>query len=263
MSAPRASRVLLVAAGALLLASLFLPWFDGVSGWEHWAWADVPFAVLALALLALAWRPSLAPLRVAVVALCGLGIAVVLGHGFAPDRPTRTPEEAGGDVLAGTYLALTALALGAIGGLAAWPRRGGPVLLVAAAAGLVAALLSGWGGEGDIALFFGSLDDVRVFADYQNGFERWRALDVALLALAAALLVVASGRGPRAVRVVLAVAASAAAACVAVGLRGQLWVDEGIAYGAAKGPLVALLALAAAVAGLALVRPRAPAGRAG
>ena len=256
-------RALLAGGGAALAVSLFLPWFDGVSGWEHWAWADVPFAVLAAVLVAAAVRP-LAGLRAAAVVLAGLGIAVVLGHGFAPATPARTADEVGGDVLAGAYVALAALAGGAIGGLSTWPRRGGPLLLGAGAVGLVAALLSGWGNEEGVAVFFGRLDDLRIAADYDNGFERWRVLDVALLALAVALPAAgAMRRLPLVAHAVLVAAALAGAACVAIGMRGQLWVDEGIAYGAAKGPLVALLALAAAVAGLLLVRPRGRAARAG
>ena len=245
------------APGVALLASLFLPWFDGVSGWEHFVWADVGLTVVALVLIA-AVRP-IAPLRVLAVVLCGLGVAVVLGHGFAPDQPPRSEEDIGVDVLAGAYVALAALALGAIGGLAAWPRRGGAVLLVAAGAGIVAALLSGWGSPDGTAVFFGELDDIRVAEGYQDGFERWKLLDVALLAFALALLVAAVRRLPRVAYALLGAAAVAAAACVAIGMRGQLWVDEGIADGAAKGPLVALLALAAALAGLVLVRPPAAA----
>ncbi len=257
-------RVLLGAAGVALVLSLFLPWFDGVSGWEHWAWADYVLAILAAAMVIAAALPRAgAAHRVLVAVFCALGIAVVLGHGFAPDAPPRSAEEDITDVLGGAYLALAALAAGATGCLATWSRRGGVVLVAAGAAGIVGALLSGWGSEDGTAVFFGSQDGIQIAADYENGFERWRLLDVALLALAAALLAAASGRLPRVVHLALAAAAVAAAACVAFGMRGQLGVDEGIAYGAAKGPLVALLALAAGFAGLAALRPRAPAARAG
>jgi hypothetical protein len=112
-------------------------------------------------------------------------------------------------------------------------------------------------------VLFGSFDRLAGGDVYANGFERWAALDVALLALAAGLLVSASGRLPAAGRAVLPVAATAAAVCVLIGARDQFWVDEGFALGAAKGYVTALLALAAAVAGLAVVRPRGRGGRGG
>ena len=188
----------------------------GTSGWEHWAWADVILAALALALIAAAVRPPPAPLRIALVVLCGLGIAVVLGHGFEP----RTPATKGSaDVHIGPYLALAALAAATIGLLAAWPSAGSVALLVAAAAGLVAALFSDWGREGDY-----------------NGFERWHVLDVALLALALGLLVAAAGKAPRALRWLLALGALAAAACVLAASDTQIWIgDGGTAEGAAPG----------------------------
>jgi hypothetical protein len=245
------SRSLLAAAGVALAASLFLSWFGGVSGWEHFAWADVALAVVAAGLVAAALSLR-AVLRALIVVLCGLGIAVVLGHGFAPDEPVSREGEIA-SVGAGGYVALAALAAGAIGALAAWPRRGAVVLLVAAAAGIVGALLSGWGGD---AHYFTFAPGEAVFdaTDYPTGFERWRVLDVALLALGAGLLAAATGRLPLFARAALAVAALAAAACVLVGIRDQLWVDEGAAIGAAKGPLVALLALGAGLVGLVCTR---------
>ncbi|HEV2785615.1 MAG TPA: hypothetical protein VGV67_04445, partial [Solirubrobacteraceae bacterium] len=255
------SRALLGAAGAALAVSLFLPWFDGVSGWEHWAWADAPFAALAILLVASAALPGVTALRMVAGVLCGVGISVVLGHGFAPDEPTGEVLRAG----AGGYGALGALSAGVIGALAAWARWGSVLLLVAGAAGIVAALLSAWGPEGDVLVLFGDVDRLAAQGAYEDGFERWRVLDVALLALAAGLVGAATGRLPRVGLAVLGLASVAAAACVLIGVRDQLWVDEGVAIGAAKGPLVALFALAAAVAGLALLRPRerAPAARAG
>jgi hypothetical protein len=214
--------------------------------------------MLAAGLIVTAFVRPFAPLRVAAAVLCGLGIAVVLGHGFAPDEPTREIRE----VAAGGYVALFALAAGATGALATWPRRGGTALLVAAAVGIVGALLSGWGDDGVIVLF-GALEKLRAVGSGPDGFARWRMLDVALLALAAGLLLAAAVRPPRAVSAALAVGALAAAGCIVVGMRDQLWVDEGVAMGAAKGPVVALLALLAGLGGLALVRPRAPAARAG
>lgn len=251
------SRALLAAGGLLLSVSLFLPWFSGgVSGWEHFAWADVPLALVALVVLAAAALPALPPLRVAVVALGGLAIAVVLGHGFEPDEPTQAFLE----VAAGGYVALAALAAAVIGALATWPRRGGALLLVAAAAGLLAALLSGWGVEGGFPL----TPDPESAADFRgevvfygpgspDGFERWHVLDVALVALALGL-VASAARLPRGMLAALAAGALAAAACIVIGVRDELWVDEGAAVGVAMGPLVALLALAAALAGLAALR---------
>ena len=252
------ARALLGAGGVALVVSLFLPWFDGVSGWEHWAWADVVLAVLAVALAAGAALPARARLRVPLAVLCGLGVAVVLGHGFEPRVPARTMQQ----VAAGPYLCLGALAAGAIGALWAWPRRGGVVLLVAAAAGLVASLFSGWGTEDGFLVLFGTLE--RLHVETPNGFERWRVLDVGLLVLATALLGAASGRAPALVRAALAVAALAAAVCVLVATHTTLWVgDGGAASGAPMGELAALVSLAAALAGLALIKPRERAARAG
>ncbi|HEX8207328.1 MAG TPA: hypothetical protein VF587_14800 [Solirubrobacteraceae bacterium] len=264
MSAALPSRLLLAGGGVALLVSLFLPWFSGgVSGWEHFAWADAVFAVLALVLVATAALRPRAAVRVVVAVLCGAGIAVVLGHGFSPDVPIRDEQDIR-SVAAGGHVALGALAAGIVGALAAWPR----LLLVAAAAGLLAALPSGWGTD---AVYFTFVPHQEVFdsTDYPNGFERWKVLDAALVAVAAALLLVAfAGRvadrlASRPVRLVLAAASLAAAVCIVIGIRDQAWADEGVAIGAAKGPVVALLALAGAVGGLALVRPPAPAARAG
>lgn len=240
------ARVLLAVAGALLLASLFLPWFEGVSGWEHWVWADVPLAALALALLLLAARPSLWPLRIAVVVLCGLGIAVVFGHGFEPR--VEVPDLS--NVGVGGFVALLALLAGTVGAVAAWESRGGSVLLVAAAAGVVASLFAGWGIE---AILFGPLDEL-ARTDYPNGFERWRLLDVGLLVLAAALVAAALRPLPGAVHGLIAAAAIAAVACVGVAnLERTQWMvgEGGIVEGAPLGAVGALLSLAGGVAGLA------------
>jgi hypothetical protein len=259
------SRAVLAAAGVLLLVSLFLPWFSGVSGWEQWAWADLPLAALAAGFVAAAVLPPLPAFRIAVAVLGGLGVAVVLGHGLEPRVEVGDYEH----IAAGAHLALVALACGAIAAVTPWPRRAAPVLLVAAAAGLVAALLSGWGYEAiDISPDL-SPDGERVYSySYElvdpNGFERWHVLDIGLLLLAAGLLVAASGRLRGALRILLAVAGLAAAACVAVSGRSVLRLgDGGLAEGVPMGQLAALLSLAAALAGLALVRPRERAARAG
>jgi len=250
--------MLLVGGGVALVVSLFLPWFDGVSGWEHWAWADVVLAVLAAGLVGAAVTPPHAVHRIAVAALSALGIAVVLGHGFEP----RIGSEDLFSVEAGPYVALAALAAGVIGALVPWPRRGGVALLVVAAAGLVASLFAGWGSKGDYVVLFFSSDVVA--GEDPNGFERWRVLDVGLLMLAAALLAATAGRAPRPLLAACAVASVAAGACVLLGTRSTLWTgDGGAALGTALGTLGALLSLAAALAGLALLRRRAPAARAG
>ena len=240
------SRAVLAASGVLLGVSLFVPWFAGTSGWEHWAWADVVLIVLAADLVVAAFlRPSVA-LRAALAVLCGLGVAVVLGHGFEP----RVRPSAFDDVGAGPYLALVALAAGAVASLVPGPRVAAPLLLVVAGGGLVAALLSGWG-IGDVPLSVGG-DEVRLYAE-PDGLERWNVLDVALLALAAGLVVAAARRLPRAFGWALAAACVAAAACVLVGAETRAWTgDGGDAEALAMGPLVALLALAGALAGLAL-----------
>jgi hypothetical protein len=247
-------------AGAALAVSLFVPWFDGVSGWEHWAWADVVLAALAAGLVALAFLRPRAPLGAAVAVLCALGVAVVLGHGFEPDDARVI-----GSVEAGPYLALAALGLGAIGALAPSPRHGGAVLLVAAAVGVGGALLSGWGFDGEYVVPFDARNRLPATlrdTPTPNGFERWAVLDVALLVLAAGLLLAAAGRAPKLLRTALAVACLAATACVLIGARDQLWIDDGVAQGLAMGPLAALLSLAAALAGLWVTR-RAPAARDG
>ena len=244
------SRLLLAVAGVVLAVSLFLPWFPGVNGWEHWVWADVVLIVLAADLVAAALMPPLAAHRVVVAVLCGLGIAVVLGHGFEPDDSARAVPTVG----PGPYLALGALAAGAIAALVPWPRVAGPLLLVAAAAGLVAALLSGWGAEGEQPLTVGPDTVAFSSAETPNGFERWKVLDVGLVVLAFGLLVAAARRLPSPALAVLAVASVAAGACILIGSRTQTWVAEGLARGAAPGTLAALLALSAALAGLGLVR---------
>jgi hypothetical protein len=250
-----AGRALLGAGGVAVGVSLFVPFFPGVTGWEHWEWVDVVFAALAVALVAaaaLGTRRRAVPL--ALAALCGLGIAVVLGHGFEPDRPIATR------VCPGPYVALGGLAFGVAGALADRPR----VLLVAAAAGLVAALFWRWGAEEDTVVFFGRNPPTFGGQVEDTGWERWQALDLGFVALAAGLAVAAL-RPRRAVRAVVAAGAVAAAACVLIAgvERSALWIDEGAGLGAPPGAVAALLALFAALAGLALVRPRGRAGRAG
>jgi hypothetical protein len=232
-------RAPLAGGGVALAVSLFVPWFEGTSGWEHWAWADVILAVLAAALVVAALRPPPAPMRIALVVLCSLGVAVVLGHGFEPRVDVGTGNIAT-DVQIGPYLALVALAAGAIGAAGPLP------LLLAAAGGLVASLFSTWHGERM------ALDD-RVTTSGENGFERWHVLDIALLLLAAGLLVAAAGRAPKALRALLALGSAAAAACILLASDTQFWVgDGGLARGASMGALAALLSLAAALGGLAL-----------
>ncbi len=111
----RVSRALLGAGGVALGASLFLSFFPGVSGWEHWDWADVVFAVLAAALVVAAIRRTrrlsvLMPLAL----LCAIGVSVVLGHGF----------DGGADALAGPYVALGGLGSGCVGALSSLSSRG-------------------------------------------------------------------------------------------------------------------------------------------
>lgn len=112
--ARRAPSALLGAGGVLLAASLFLSFFPGVSGWEHWDWVDVVFALLAAALVGAAVsEPRRVALLVALAVLCGLGVAVVVGHGF--------DGRGGADVLAGPWVALGGLAAGAFGAsVGAW-----------------------------------------------------------------------------------------------------------------------------------------------
>jgi hypothetical protein len=251
------SRLLLAAGGIALAISLFLPWFEDVSGWEHFAWADVPLAIVAADLVVTALLRPLLPLHVVVVILCAAGIAVVLGHGFAPDDPIRDERDIQ-DVGAGAYVALAALSAGAIGALATWPRHGATVLLVAGAVGILAALLSGWGSDAHYFSFTPGQSLVDSSPD-PNGFARWQVLDAALVLLAIALVAAAELALPREALAGMGLASLAAAVCIVVGARDQRWTDEGIALGLAKGPLVALLALAWAIAGLALVRPPASA----
>jgi peptidoglycan/LPS O-acetylase OafA/YrhL len=117
VTAPRALRALLGAGGVALAASLFLPFFRGVSGWEHWAWVDVVFAVLAAGLVAAA----VAGVRrrsvlVAIALLCAVGVSVVIGHGFDGD----------GEALAGPYVALGGLAAGCAGAVGSVASRHRP-----------------------------------------------------------------------------------------------------------------------------------------
>ncbi len=261
-------RAALAGGGVALALSLFVPWFDETSGWEHWRWVDVLFLALAAGLVASALlRPRVVP-RTAMAVLCAVGIAVVLGHGF---EPRAAPDDPLPGALIGPYLMLGALAAGVVGAVASWPRAASRLLLVAAAAAIVAGLLTGWGGE----RISGPLDDLggsyELIRGASDGFARWKLLDVALLGLAAALLVlalpaVARTLGRRAATVAVAVVAAACvAAAVCIVVAGNLTVrgaPRTPAAGLALGPLLTLLGLAAGVAGLAL-RPRAPAGRAG
>ena len=240
------SRALLAGGGVLLLGSLFLPWFDGVSGWEHWVWADVPLAGLAVVLVAAAARPEIVPLRIVAVILCGLGIAVVFGHGMEPRVEVRDLSNLG----AGGFVALVGLTAGAVGAAARWPR----LLLVAGSAGIVASLFSAWGDDGGYLLVFGAVDRLAA-TDYPNGFERWRLLDIALVALAAFLLLAAARPLPRIALALMGAASIASAACILIAnVERTQWMagDGGVVEGAPLGALGALLALAAAVAGLAL-----------
>ena len=258
----RVSRALLAGSGVALAVSLFLPWFDGVTGWEHWDWADVAFAVLGAALVVASLRPPRAAVLVPLAVLCGAGITVVLGHGFTPqdtriDVPTVVP-----------LLALGALLAGVVGALAPWPRAGGTALLVAAAAGVVWSLFGRWGIEGDTLVVFGGLD--RLDDPEPTGWQHFAALDVALVLLAAGLLAAAAlgPRVPRALWLALGAATVLALACVAVAwaTRTGAWIDEARGTAAAsepRGATQALLALTAALAGLALLRPRGRSGRAG
>ncbi|HEX8121671.1 MAG TPA: hypothetical protein VF549_10460 [Solirubrobacteraceae bacterium] len=248
-----AARIGLAVAGAALATSLFLPFYADVSGWEHWAWADVVLAVLAVDLVAgaLLLRRPVAAHSAILGVLCALGIAVVLGHGFAPDARTDGVVR----VAAGPYVALAALGLGFIAAAWPWPRVGVPVLLAAGAGGLVASLFATWGTNPA----FGS-------AVEPNGWERWHALDVAFVALALALLGTASGRAPTWLAVACGAGAILAGACVVAAGFDQtgIWIDEGVAEGAPAGALAAGLALAGALAGLTLLAtPREPAERAG
>ena len=262
------SRALLAASGLLVAASLFLPWFDGISGWEQWAWADVVLAVLAAGLVAAAFLRPLAAHRVVLALLCALGAAAVLGHGFEPRPEVDGLEEGALDVRAGAYLCLAALTAGVVAALAPWPRRAGRLLLVAGATAVVGALFSPWAGERMREEYPGGMSEWA--RAYPDGFARWGVLDVALVAIAVGLLVVATGRAPRLVSALVGGAGALAAVCIAVSGDRYFWRGEGgFAWGLAPGSLLALAALVAALAGAALLErgraPRrpAPAGRAG
>jgi hypothetical protein len=248
------ARFLLPAAGVALAGSLFLPWFEGISGWEQFAWADVVLAVLAADLAASGFLRPLVAHRIVVAVLCALGVAVVLGHGFEP-RPDFD-ESAHGfpEVLAGPYVCLAALVVGFVAALAPWPRPAGRLLLVAGAAGIVVALFSGWSGE-PMSERAGSTYAQWARA-YPDAFARWKVLDIVLVALVLGLLAVATGRAPRRLSVLLGATCLLAAACVAAGGDRGVWIGEnGFALGPARGSIAALLGLGAAIGGLVLFRP--------
>jgi hypothetical protein len=257
------ARVLLPGAGLALAGSLFLPWFQGISGWEQFAWADVVLAVLAADLVASGFLRPLVAHRIVVAVLCALGVAVVLGHGFEP-RSADFDEPAHGvpEVLAGSYVCLSALVVGFVAALAPWPRRAGQLLLVAGATGIVVALFSSWSGE------VMSERAGNAYAEwaraYPDAFARWQVLDIVLVALVLGLLAVATGRAPRRLSVLLGATCVLAGACVAAGGDRGVWIGEnGFALGPARGSIAALLGLAASVGGLVLFTPRERAARAG
>lgn len=265
-SSTTAARALLAASGVALAVSLFLPWFDGVSGWEHWAWADVVLAALAVGLVAAALtRPRVAP-RVVLALVCALGVAAVLGHGFEPRVGGEEPVTT---VRAGAYLCLGAIAAGFVASLAPWPDRFGRLLLLGAAGGIVAALLSEWGDARHVYPVENG-GNSEFFRAHPDGFARWHVLDVALVVLAAALLLLGAlwTRLPARARALVSATSFAgcvlAATCVLVADDGWIW-RSGFrwAWGLPPGTLAALLALFAAAAGLVLLRPRGRAARAG
>jgi hypothetical protein len=118
---PGFGRLLAGAGGALLIASLFLPWADlpdGVSrnGWELWTMSDVFFLIVGLFGIAAAvtggrfgfFRPDVSLNGAADI--LGLTAAILLGWLILFDFPSGADREAG------VYLALiagTAIACGA------------------------------------------------------------------------------------------------------------------------------------------------------
>ena len=127
------------------------------------------------------------------------------------------------------------------------------IALLLAAVALAVSLFLTWR-EPD-GVFFGALDLIAS----QDGFARWKLLDVGLLALAAALAVLAflratSRRVPRALGAVVAGAAVLAAACVAIAALDRDSVEVGTTVfevSPGPGPVVALGALLVAIVALA------------
>jgi lipid-A-disaccharide synthase-like uncharacterized protein len=111
----RASELVAGAGGALLLASLFLPWFDEESAWQSLGVADI---VLCLAAAVAIWLPLAAAasektdVPIVVSALTALG--GVLGLLLVVFRLLDPVGSAGRDI--GLYLALAASILVAAGG---------------------------------------------------------------------------------------------------------------------------------------------------
>jgi hypothetical protein len=103
-------RAVLVAGAALLLISLFLEWYDtGPTGWEVFEALDLILAAIALAGVATAARPDLAP-PWAGWALPGAAVAIV-----AVQLVNAPPAAADASPSTGAWIALAASLLMGVG----------------------------------------------------------------------------------------------------------------------------------------------------
>jgi hypothetical protein len=147
--------------------------------------------------------------------------------------------------------------------------------LLVAAGLLIIALFAPWLEASTTNLvLFGAIDRVGGFFNaltaQLTGWQRWSALDIALAALAAGLVVAAWRRPPRAVRIALVAVAALCAACVVVaglgdktalprdlpGFEPFVDVRESITLGPSNGPWIALAGLVLAIGALARSGPR-------
>ena len=120
-------RLSIGAGGALLAASLFMPWAPGASGWELLATADVFLLIVALVAFAAAitggriglFRPDVS--LIAATDLFGVAATVVLACLATFDFPSDAGREAG------VFLALAASAAIATAAGNYRDRRGVPL----------------------------------------------------------------------------------------------------------------------------------------
>jgi hypothetical protein len=111
----RAGEWIAAASGAVLFASLFLPWYGDASAWEALAVIDVLLALVAAAAVALLLVTALQPVPAVPIAVSALvALAALAGLALVLIRMASLPDGADGRE-GGLWLALAA-ALGLFAG---------------------------------------------------------------------------------------------------------------------------------------------------